>query len=180
MRPGHDYRHVVSLPPGPNLAPVEQRHLGPAPVPPRPAPIRAATALMVLGGAIAAVDAVVRVVAWDRGEVERNLDEAGITPGDLDGVFTIMRVVGFLGGLVVAGAWVLHASAAHRGRPWVRPWASALAAIFVLMGVANLGVTDTATGLATLALRTAVAVVAAALLWLPASTAFLRAASAAR
>ncbi|HEX7134185.1 MAG TPA: hypothetical protein VF228_16530 [Iamia sp.] len=167
----------MSLPPGPNLAPVEVREAVPDPLPSRPATIRAATAAMVLGGVIAALDALVRLIAWDRDDLERSLDDAGITPGDLEGFFTIVRVVGFLGGLAVAATWFVHAVACDRGRRWVRPWAGALATIFVLMNLTNLTTTDSAAGLAYLVLRTAVAVAAVALLWLPPSTAFLRAAA---
>jgi hypothetical protein len=166
----------VSLPPGPNLTPVEVRVAAADPVPPHPAPVRAAVALMGLGAVFAAADAVVRLVAWDRDELQRNLDAAGISPGNLEGFFTIVRVLGFGAGLAGAGLWVVHAVAAHRGRGWVRPWATALAVVFVLMNLANVGDAGPL-GLAYLGLRTVIAVAAVVLLRVPASTAFFRAAA---
>ncbi|HEV7720365.1 MAG TPA: hypothetical protein VGO60_03735 [Iamia sp.] len=168
----------MSLPTGPNLAPVEVREATPERRPAdHPAPVRAAVVLMVLGAVLAAVDAVVKLLAWDRDDLEQRLDDAGISPGNLDGFLTIVRVVGFVGGLVVAGIWIGHAVACDRGRSWARPWATALAGIFLLMNLVDLGTAESALGVAYLALRTALAAAVVVLLWLPPSTAFFRAAA---
>lgn len=167
----------MSLPPGPNLAPVEQRVAPRDPLPPRPGAVRAAVALMAFGAALALADAVVTLVAWDRGDIEGSLQDAGIEPGDLDGFLTIVRVGGFAVGLVTAGLWVLHAVGAHRGRGWVRPWATVLAGMFVLSSLTDIAAAGSTLGFAYLMMRTVVAIVASAVLWLPSATVFFRAAA---
>jgi len=132
---------------------------------------------MVLGAVLAAVDATVKLVAWDRGDLERRLATADVEPGNLDGFVTIALVVGFVLGLVMAGVWIVNAVGCARGRGWARPWATVLGGLFVVVNLAALVRSELGLAWAYQLVRIAVAVAAAGLLWLPPSTAFFRTAA---
>jgi hypothetical protein len=159
------------------LDPVEVRTAEPDPVPPRPPTMRAAVALMVLGGVLAAIDATVTLVAWDRDALERRLSRGDVEPGNLDGFVTIVLVVGFVVGLVMAGVWILNAVGCARGRRGARTWATVLGGLFVVVNLVDLAGSAFGLAAAYQLVRIVVAVAAAGLLWLPPSTAFFRAAA---
>jgi hypothetical protein len=83
-------------------------------------------------------------------------------------------VVGFVLGLVMAGVWILNAVGCARGRRGARTWATVLGGLFVVVNLVDLAGSAFGLAAAFLLVRIVVAVAAAGLLWLPASTAFFR------
>ncbi len=155
------------------LQPVERHELAPADLlPEQPGSIRVAIALMAVGAVLAVVDGVVSAVGLDRDDVQRQLDESGVNPGDVGGYVAVLRVFGVILGLVAAAIWVVHIAGARRGRSWVRPWATLLGGVFVVGGLAATTRAGSAPDAAYRLLRVAVAAGAVVALWLPASRAF--------
>ena len=150
---------------------------GSGPRPPLPSTMKAAVAAMVLGGVIQLISPL--FVFLDMDAVREKADEGSagtLTPEQLDAAVTIGIVLGI--GLAVFGAvlWFLSAFLNAKGYAWARIVATCFAAIGIFLALVGLLQDNPAATKILNVLLALVGVLAAVLLWLPASSRWFRSA----
>jgi hypothetical protein len=155
-------------------APAAQIPAAPAPVPP-PWPVRRAVQLMYAGAVLSALSLIVTVATLGQAKRLLHASNPALRPAALSADARSLAISSIFVWLITIGVWVVMARTNEAGRGWARIAGTVLCAASTLSFLAYLSEPATAGGkllLIPLWLAGAGAVV---LLWLPASTAYIRA-----